>query len=132
MGRSLGSLSALELASHYRDEIKGLIIESGFLNIVRILISLDLPIEGISVDTIERASIDMAGRILLPTLVIHGEHDTLVPLQEAHDLVKYIGSDRKELVVIPKANHNNIMYAGFDQYFDVIEKFVRSQTFIIA
>ena len=30
MGRSLGSISALELAYHYQEEIKGLIIESGF------------------------------------------------------------------------------------------------------
>ena len=30
MGRSLGSAPALELASHYKDQIDGLIVESGF------------------------------------------------------------------------------------------------------
>jgi pimeloyl-ACP methyl ester carboxylesterase len=30
MGRSLGSASVLELASHYKDRIDGLIVESGF------------------------------------------------------------------------------------------------------
>jgi pimeloyl-ACP methyl ester carboxylesterase len=30
MGRSLGSISALELAYHYQEEMKGLIVESGF------------------------------------------------------------------------------------------------------
>jgi pimeloyl-ACP methyl ester carboxylesterase len=37
MGRSLGSISALELAYHYPESIKGLIIESGFISVVKLI-----------------------------------------------------------------------------------------------
>jgi len=37
MGRSLGSLSAVELASNYPEEMKGLILESGFADLGRLM-----------------------------------------------------------------------------------------------
>jgi alpha-beta hydrolase superfamily lysophospholipase len=125
MGRSLGSTSALELAHQYQEEIRGLIIESGFLNILRVLVHLDIPTGDVPLQAIDRQCIDMIGEIRLPTLIIHGEMDNIVPLSEAELLYEQIGAKDKELVVIPEANHNDIMSTGTDQYFDALQRFVK-------
>ncbi len=124
MGRSLGSLSALELGYHHKDEIKGIIIESGFANILRILIHLDLPVHDIDVEGIDQACLEMVRKISLPTLIIHGEKDILVPLKEAETLYNHIGAISKRLVVISGADHNDIMPVGIEQYFTAIRQFV--------
>jgi pimeloyl-ACP methyl ester carboxylesterase len=43
MGRSLGSISALELGYHYGDQIQGLVIESGFASVTGLIRHLGLP-----------------------------------------------------------------------------------------
>jgi uncharacterized protein len=127
MGRSLGSLSAAALASLHRDDVKGLIIESGFGNILTITVHLGLPLpEGLDMEKIERESLEVVGNIRLRTLIIHGEYDTLVPLSEAQKLYDNLGSAEKHLLVIQGADHNDIMFTGFNQYFDAIGSFVEA------
>jgi alpha-beta hydrolase superfamily lysophospholipase len=126
MGRSLGSISAIELAYRYQDSIKGLIIESGFASVVRIMIHLGIPASGTNLERIDQECLEMIQKIFLPTLVIHGEMDMLVPLKEAKDIFKHLGTDKKELVIIPSANHNDIMLVGFRKYFDALQGFVES------
>jgi len=128
MGRSLGSIPALEIAHRQKDVIRGLIIESGFSCITRLLARLDVPPTGINLDTIDRQCLDFIREITTPVLVIHGEYDTLVPLEEAEILIEEIGSDEKELFVIPGANHNDIMFVGLKQYFEVIKNFINKET----
>ena len=124
MGRSLGSIPALEIAHSQKDAIRGLIIESGFSSITRLLAHLDVPLTGIDLDTINRQCLSIVREITVPVLIIHGEYDTLVPLEEAEILIEQIGSDEKELFVVPGANHNDIMYVGLKQYFETIKKFI--------
>lgn len=124
MGRSLGSLSALTLASTHRDAFRGLIIESGFANILTITVHLGLPLpEGVDMDKIERESIEIVQSVRLRTMIIHGEYDMLVPLSEAQKLYDHLGSSEKQLLVIAGADHNDIMFTGLNRYFDAIEKF---------
>lgn len=125
MGRSLGSTSALEIASHYQDQIRGLIIESGFLNILRILVHLDIPIPDLPLEDIDRQCLEEVGRITIPALFIHGQRDTLVPLGEAELLNEHVGSTDKKLVVIPGATHNDILFTDTDRYMDALEGFIR-------
>ena len=124
MGRSLGSIPALEIAYRRRNTIRGLIIESGFPSITRLLVHLDVPAAGIDLDAIDRQCLDMVREIIVPVLIIHGEYDTLVPLEEAETLSEQIGSQEKELLIIPGANHNDIMFVGLKQYFEAIKKFI--------
>jgi uncharacterized protein len=124
MGRSLGSISAIELAYRYQDAIRGLIIESGFLSVVRIMMHLGISILGTSLEKIDQECLEMIQKIFIPALVIHGERDTLVPLNEGKDIFKHLGTDRKELLIIPSANHNDIMLVGFQKYFDAIQRFI--------
>ncbi len=130
MGRSLGSLSALELAASRSGEINGLIVESGFTSILAILKPLflfcqleDVPERGI-LDQIEREALEMTSRISLPALVIHGDGDTLVPLQEARNLYGGLSSPQKRLLIIPEADHNTVIFAQPDRYFGAIAEFI--------
>jgi hypothetical protein len=124
MGRSLGSIPALEIAHRQKNAIQGLIIESGFSSITRLLSHLNVPAAGIDLGAIDRQCLDMVREITTPVLIIHGEYDTLVPLEEAETLSEKIGSNEKELIIIPGANHNDIMFMGLKQYFEAIRRFI--------
>lgn len=126
MGRSLGSVSALEIAHRQKGNIRGLIIESGFPNIARLVVHLDIPVAGINLETINRQCLEMIREIDTPVLIIHGEYDTLVPLEEAETLNEQIGSKEKELLIIPGATHNDIMFVGLRQYLETIRRFMDS------
>jgi alpha-beta hydrolase superfamily lysophospholipase len=126
MGRSLGSISALELGFHDANRIQGLIIESGFASVTRLIKHLGLPSGGIDLEEIERERLSMIRKISLPSLLIHGELDNLVPLQEARDLLGWLGSTQKQLVIISNADHNSVMFLGIKQYFAAIQKFIQT------
>lgn len=125
MGRSLGGISALELASKHQDAIRGLIIESGFTSVVRIIKHLGIPVHDIPLEQIDHECVERVKGIRLPTLIIHGEWDTLVPAKEAEDLYRNLGSDHKELVVIPSADHNDVLFVGFETYFGALQTFIK-------
>jgi fermentation-respiration switch protein FrsA (DUF1100 family) len=62
--------------------------------------------------------------ISTPTLIIHGERDTGVPLKEGKELYENSAAKDKKLVIIPNADHNDLMIVGKKQYFEAIEEFV--------
>ena len=124
MGRSLGSIPAVELASNYPDKIKGLILESGFTTLGRLMRHLALPLSSPNLDDFERAGAERIRRITVPVLLIHGEHDALIPHSEAVSFYQSVGSKNKRLLTIPKAGHNDIILVGMDQYFEAIKEFV--------
>jgi pimeloyl-ACP methyl ester carboxylesterase len=124
MGRSLGSISALELAYHHQDHLRGLILESGFPSVVSIIEHLGIPAEGVDLKAIHQECLKRIEKISLPSLIIHGERDTLVPLSEAQTIYEHLGSVSKDLLVVPSANHNDLLYVGFREYFDALGRFV--------
>ena len=124
MGRSMGSVAALDLAHHFPEKMRGMIIESGFASVTRLIKHLGLPSRGIDLEPIEQERIGMIRKISVPTLIIHGEYDDLVPLQEAKDLFAYLGGKEKRLVIIPKADHNSVMFYGMEKYFESIKEFM--------
>jgi pimeloyl-ACP methyl ester carboxylesterase len=126
MGRSMGSISALELGYQHGDQIKGLIIESGFASVTGLIKHLGLPSRGIDLEPIENEHRARIRKIFLPSLIIHGEFDQLVPLHEAKDLLTHLGTAKKELVIIPKADHNNVMFSNTGQYFGAIQRFIKT------
>jgi len=127
MGRSLGSISAIELAYRSNHDFRGLVIESGFVSILPVMkhLGLSLPADT-DADKIEAEALAMVHEIKLPALIIHGEDDQLVPLEEAKRFYDNLGSAEKRLVIIPGADHNDIMFTGIDQYFEAIKDFVAS------
>ena len=122
MGRSLGTHSALELAFHYPEHLRGLIVGSGLANIARLVNLFGLRSE--RVQELADALSARSQSIRLPTLIMHGERDSLIPLSRATELYNSIGSKEKRLVVIPGADHNDIMLVGTKQYFSAVSEFV--------
>ena len=127
MGRSLGSISALEIAAHHADQIKGLIVESGFASVARLVRDLGIPSQGIDLASLDDERVRTIQTITCPTLILHGELDALVPLREAKDLYPLIGSGQKKLIIIPGADHNNIIFADPALYFGEIGGFIRER-----
>ncbi|MCG9969634.1 lysophospholipase [Pelotomaculum terephthalicicum JT] len=124
MGRSLGSISALELANEYPGLIKGMIVESGFANVVKVMKHLDHFPREVTLHQLDQECLDLVKNISIPVLVIHGQDDCIVPYEEALDLYENLGTARKKLVTIPNAGHNDIMYVGLRQYFEAIQNFI--------
>ncbi len=124
MGRSLGSIPALEVAFHYQDEICGLIIESGTASNFRPLWS--------HLGKTERDMVENSGflnqvkihSVYRPTLIIHGENDQIIPVQEGRELYENSPAKDKRIFIVPGADHNDVMVVRQEQYFQVIADFV--------
>ncbi len=124
MGRSLGGISALDIAYRYQKQISGLIVESGVGNAARFALRL-----GFSSEPVEKLSKSITDRnhsIKTPALVIHGELDSLIPVRTGIELHDSLGSKQKRLVIIPGADHNDLMMVGINQYFSAIRELVFS------
>jgi hypothetical protein len=129
MGRSLGSASAIELAFNHQDEMGGLIIESGFASVGRLVDLIDVPVDRLGFDRQKLSfNVERIASITIPTLIIHGEYDNLIPLQHGRDLYRSSGAKDKQLMVIPGATHNDIFLVGMDDYLKAMKEFVIAQS----
>ena len=124
MGRSLGSVSALEIAHQCQEQLKGLIIESGFASVTNLLEHLGIPAESLGLTNPDFPNLARIRTITIPTLIIHGEYDSLIPVSEGEALFQNAAASKKELVTIPGAEHNDIMLVGTERYFAALGKFV--------
>ena len=134
MGRSLGSASALELACHHSDRIAGLILESAFAHtgplLRRIGVNLAL-LPGFEEDQGFR-QLDKIRTFAKPTLVIHAEHDHLIPFADGQALYDASPAPDKHLLKIPRADHNTIFAVGLRPYLDSVESFADPRRFGLA
>ena len=126
MGRSLGSVSVLELSHRYPKDFAGLIIESGF--------SDEEPLFKLIGITAEQAGFskedgflngEKIKKYIGPLLVIHAEEDHIVPFSQGEELLNLCPSDNKKLLPIPNANHNNILGVSFQKYFEEVTHFIK-------
>lgn len=126
MGRSLGSASAIEIAAEYGNEIRGLIVESGFAHILPLLLLLGIDIHALNLS--EEKCPNNAKKIVRyhgPLLIIHAEKDHIIPFEEGKTLFNACPSTQKDFLEIKGANHNNIFQHGARQYFNAIENFCK-------
>jgi alpha-beta hydrolase superfamily lysophospholipase len=124
MGRSLGSAPAIEVAHSYQDQLKGLIVESGFASAKRQLERLGMSALFRHVDQPVGFGNDIKIKsIAIPTLIIHGEEDTIIPVSEGRALFVLSGAERKLALFVPHAGHNDLLYRAPDQYLEAIEQF---------
>ena len=124
MGRSLGSVPALEIASCHQAELAGLILDSGFARTVPLLNRL-----GVATDTLGISEMDgfrNFGKIRdigKPTLIIHGQKDEIIPPEDADILLANSGTMRKELMLAAGCGHNDILLRCGEAYFQRISRF---------
>lgn len=124
MGRSLGSAAALEIVDRAESGVAGLIIESGFaytLALIERIGFLQLPDADEEQDGF--GNLSKASRADLPTLIIHGERDFIIPVGDGIALYEASPAADKRLVTVPGAGHNDLMMVGHKAYFDAIADF---------
>lgn len=123
MGRSLGSAAALEIADTCKDDIAGLIIESGFAHTLALIERIGfLRVPGADEQRDGFGNLEKISRAEMPTLIIHGERDWIIPVTDGIDLYETSPAPDKTLVTVPGAGHNDLMMAGRRMYFEAIAK----------
>ena len=126
MGRSLGCVPALELATFRHNQMAGLIIESGFANTCPLLnsIGVDVEAQGINEEN-GFGNLLKIKALTKPVLILHAQNDQLIPINEAAELHAHCGSAGKEIQTIPGADHNNILQVTGRMYYEAIDRFAR-------
>lgn len=128
-GHSLGGAIAIDLAT--REEAKkvaGLIVESSFTSIADMTpyrfggLLMLLPIDLLITERFE--SIQKIGDVYPPTLVIHGENDTMVPFKMGKDLHEEIKNKGGLFCEIPNGEHANCCTASPEIYRNYLTSFV--------
>jgi hypothetical protein len=129
MGRSLGSASALELSSHYTDQIDGLIIESGFASVGPLFELLGIHMERMGMREEKGLSnIDKIRVFTKSTLIIHAENDHIIPYADGKALYDASTAEDKRLLTIPGADHNTIFLRGMSEYMEAVNALVKRVT----
>jgi alpha-beta hydrolase superfamily lysophospholipase len=125
MGRSLGSAAAIEVAMHAGDRLAGMIIESGFAHTFGLLSRLGINIEDADEERDGFGNLSKIKRLSLPILVIHGLEDRLIPPSEGRTLYETCAAHHKQLVMIPGAGHNDLLFRGRELYFQAVREFIQ-------
>jgi pimeloyl-ACP methyl ester carboxylesterase len=126
MGRSLGCVSAIEIASAYGDKIDGLIIESGFAETLPLIKTLGADSDYLKITEEDGfANIDKIKSFSKPLLIIHAENDFLIPIDQAEKLFTAANSPQKKILKIPNAGHNDIFFAGMKAYLKAVNELMK-------
>ena len=126
MGRSLGSVSVLELANRYPQDFSGLIIESGFADEEPLFTLIGTTPDSVGFTKedgfLNREKIN---KYTGPLLIIHAKQDHIIPFSQGEILHDSCPSKNKIFLPIPNANHNNILGVDPKRYFEEVEKFIK-------
>ena len=127
MGRSLGSASVLELVACYEPWIHGLVVESGFAYAEPLLrlIGIDTRSLGFREERGFR-NIDKIRTFPKPTLVIHAEHDHIIPFSDGQALFDACPARDKRFLPVPGADHNDIFLRGMPKYMEAVKDLVQA------
>ncbi|MBI5490334.1 MAG: alpha/beta hydrolase [Deltaproteobacteria bacterium] len=125
LGRSLGSAPAIHLAATRGADLAGLILESGFARTLPLLRLVGVPIERAGLTEADGFDNEAAmRRVAIPTLILHADEDTIIPIEDAHLNFEACAARDKTLVLIEGAGHNSIMAYGGRKYWGAIGDFV--------
>jgi alpha-beta hydrolase superfamily lysophospholipase len=127
MGRSLGGAAALELADRRHEKVAGVIIESGFAFTRSWLARIGWPLGQYDEERDGHGNAQKIARYTGPTLILHGQADSLITPDQATALYEASGAQDKHLLVVPNADHNNLMIVGSVPYFSALRSLVASQ-----
>lgn len=127
-GRSLGSISAVEMVYKKQELFSGLVLESGISDPLPLLkrfgyvaSSNDPPLE-------EFSAPDKLKEIRIPVLILHGSEDRVVPVEHGMENGKAVPKNLLNLTIIEGAGHNDLPLfreeygAGIDNYLNKLFK----------
>lgn len=123
MGRSLGSASAIHVASLMPERFRGLIVESGFAQLPPLMAQLGLPLKFQANLPDPIGNLRKMTKIHIPLLVIHGQRDTLIPPANGQALYDASPSEEKQIARLAGVGHNDLLREGA-LYFKAIEAFL--------
>ena len=127
MGRSLGSASAIQLATQHPEPFSGLIIESGFAHELELIKRLGGPdLAPVTEFQAGFGTLDKIDALTLPLLIIHGSADIIIPFSDAEALLEHAGTPDKKLVRVHGAGHNDLLLSGTQTYLTAIQKFIEA------
>lgn len=127
MGRSLGSVCAIDIAHVQGETVKGLLIESGYCETAPLLQAIGVPLSSAALAEHEGFdNLRKIAEIKLPTLIFHGSKDCLVPGAQAEKLQSFSGARNKQFFIIPGAAHDTVSATGGDLYFQKIKEFINT------
>jgi uncharacterized protein len=115
VGHSLGGAVAIELAASEQN-VKGLVTEATFTSMRGMAERTParfLPLSLVLTQKFE--SIDKIDRVKVPTLIVHGKADSLVPVEMAHELFAKVKAP-KEILIVDNGTHHNIGWVAGDAY----------------
>ena len=122
-GRSLGAAVAAEMATRY--DSRAVILESPFISI-REMAKVALP--GWPVGPLLSTKfdvIDKVARITAPLLVLHGDHDEIIPFEHGQKVFA-AAHEPKQFYPIAGAGHNDTFVAGGNSYYDRLRSFIEN------
>jgi fermentation-respiration switch protein FrsA (DUF1100 family) len=127
-GHSLGSAPAIALAAA-NPGLRALVVESGFSNGQAMATSAD-PL-GFPVQWLLREPMVNTARIAtvsMPVLILHGEADIQIPVQQGRDL-HAAANNPKQLQVVSGAGHNDVQtLMGVTAYRTLLRAFTAADT----
>ncbi|MBN1443977.1 MAG: alpha/beta hydrolase [Planctomycetes bacterium] len=122
VGESLGTGVAVELA--VRRPPAALILQSGFSSLVDVG-RTHFGIFPVSLFLRDRyENLRKIDRVECPLLMIHGERDTIVPVELGRRLFD-AAREPKEIYLLPAADHNDLIFLGGAEYLDRVDDFLR-------
>ncbi len=122
-GESLGGAVAVDLAS--RKPVGAVILESTFTS-AKDMARRSMPF--LPPELYLRTKLDSVGKIAdigAPLLLMHGMRDSTVPPQHAQRLYN-AANEPKTLVLISRAQHNDVFTVGGEEYVNAVRRFIAS------
>lgn len=121
LGRSLGAAIAVDLATHILP--LGLILEAPFTSIKEMagVVLPWLPVGRFLATKYD--SLSKIDRIQIPLLIMHGDHDSVVPYRQGEKLFD-AANEPKQFFTIEGADHNDSYIVGGDAYFKRMSRFI--------
>ncbi|MCP5040103.1 MAG: alpha/beta hydrolase, partial [bacterium] len=120
MGRSLGANPALEVAARVSGYC-ALILESGAGNVGRFAHRLALP-PSPEFDRLVAAHEAKLATITMPTLIIHGLFDDLVPVDNALATAELLTASEVTTELVEGAGHNDLLLVDPGRYIEAIAR----------
>jgi len=122
MGRSLGANPALEVAARVPG-YRGLILESGAGNVGRFVGRLGLE-PGAEIERLVAAHGAKLATITMPTLIIHGLADDLVPVDNALATADLLTASEVTTELVEGAGHNDLLLVDPGRYIEAIARLI--------